>query len=202
LFLLILKHLLKLLFLGSFGFFLYDRLLNFVTNNHCAFRLLFFVEDHVIVGAFISFNVDFERIERVTYWRFNAFVEYANSLMLIEHLYTWLSYLRVVSESVGLESPCHVFEVVVCSLNRSFRQLLRTVNKCRVRASYEDAAFGEDLFILDVFREVFLNTLFIIILIIDYLTVFVVLDRFLQEAVLRVFESAWVAIKDITAVTA
>jgi len=122
--------------------------------------------------------------------------------MLIEHLYTWLSYLRVVSESVGLESPCHVFEVVVCSLNRSFRQLLRTVNKCRVRASYEDAAFGEDLFILDVLREVFLNTLFIIILIIDYLTVFVVLDRLLQEAVLRVFESAWVAIKDITAVTA
>ena len=83
------------------------------------------------------------------------------------------------------------------------RQVLNSLDQVSITSSQDDAALGNDSLVNDVAVEVlFLTFLKLLFFLLFDLTVFVVLDRAVEEAVLGIFESARVAIKDVTTVAA
>lgn len=177
--------------------------LQFIAHLDGAFCLFLFVVRHVVVGAFIPLDVDFERVKSIADWGGDALLKDTDRLLVEELLDARLSDLRIVCLAVALEAAAHVVEIVVGAFESLFRQLLNAIDEILVGARQQDAALGEDFLILVVLGEILLAFLIIIIIVfVDSDAVLVHHFRLHQEAVLRVLECAWVSIEYVTTVAA
>lgn len=166
-----------------------------------AHNLLIFVIGHVVEGLFVPFNVDLEAVEGIARLCADVFLVKLNSLLLEEVLNSRFSNCAVVGDAIVLNPSLHVLNIVVSAKDLILWQLSHSADQILITSIEGNDTAWENVVIFDVVIETWLLTfrqLFFIIL--DWLTIFIVLDHLLHESVLGALVFTRETIQNVTTV--
>ena len=150
-------------------------------------------------------DVDLEWVECIGAVRAHILLIEVDTLLLEEVLNCRLRYLAIVSQSVGFQSSYHVVVVVMGSLQGLLWLFHYSLDQLTIITLQYDAARWEDGIILHILVKVLLSILVIIfwlIVILDWVSIFIQHDRLVQEDMLGALESTWESIQNVTSIAA